>query len=137
MMKYYNRVLKNIESVTGTTDTTNHTLDKIGRRILLNYRGSFPYDQLPTLEDGESAIINQDKAGEPGSHWMAVFMANNKLYGYDSFGRSINKLVPIGEDIENDTEDKEQADEQTNCGARCLAFIYCVENCGLENALKI
>lgn len=102
--------------------------------------GSFPHDRLPPLKENEKAIINTDASGSPGEHWMAVTQAGGKLYGYDSFGRRIDTLVPAmapAQSVSNDTADKEQADAEQNCGARCLAWLYAVDRLGLQKAMLI
>lgn len=119
------------------SNVTNITLDAIGKNLIRGYKGSYPYDKLPDLKNGEKAIINQDSHDEPGSHWMAVCRVNGKLYGYDSFARNIERLIPIHKSISNDTKDREQTVKETNCGARSLAFLYAVDELGIDNAMKI
>jgi hypothetical protein len=126
-----------VKGIGHTKEITNPTIDTIGQHMLKGYVGSFPYDKLPQLGDDEKAIINTDKSGQPGEHWMAVCRVRGKTYGYDSYGRSINKLIPIERTVTNDTRDKEQSIAETNCGARSLAWLLTVQTLGIESAMKV
>lgn len=51
--------------------------------------GVFPSDKIPELSSNRSfaMVINTDKSTEPGSHWVAIFVENNKkLEFFDSYG---------------------------------------------------
>ena len=51
------------------------------------YRGSFPSDYVPTLEEGTFAIINTQPGNMQGEHWIMIANSRQKLYFADSLGR--------------------------------------------------
>jgi hypothetical protein len=99
------------------------------------YKGTFPAD-IPADKNGYS-IINLDSSDMGGSHWVA------KADGYiwDSYARDIVKKLPLqgkGQTLHNaDMLDSNQTKYEVDCGIRCLAWLYIVESCGIENAKKI
>ena len=92
------------------------------------------------------AILNLDTSGETGSHWVAYAREGPSVHHlYDSFGRMANDIVPMltnklsksGIRLIHDTEDAEQMDEQEDCGARSLAYLYAYEHFGHRLASSI
>ena len=68
----------------------NVSLKQIINRIPLvkyRYRGSFPSDYVPTLENYTLAIINTQPSNMQGEHWIMVADSCQKLYFADSLGR--------------------------------------------------
>ena len=66
----------------------NVSLQQIINRIPLlkyRYRGSFPSDYVPTLDNNTFAIINTQPSKMQGEHWIAN--SRQKLYFADSLGR--------------------------------------------------
>jgi hypothetical protein len=102
--------------VTTSTELNNACQSLFGKA----FQGVFPSDRIPRLVRHECAIANVDKSTQSGSHWIAMTPA----LVYDSFGRTNNKLIPHASLKQHDTElDAEQTDDETNCGARCIAFL--------------
>lgn len=131
-LEFLNHISKDIKKEWTTTEDLNN----YGFKHLKSYKGAFPYDRMPVLRNGQSCIVNQDKAGEPGIHWFAVVKSNNKLYGYDSYGRMMDKY--IHKKVINDQQDREQLlYNEENCGLRCLAWIHCYEKYGIRETMKI
>ena len=62
---YYKNVLQNIEKAVGNKTTDNFLLDRIGFKLIPNYKGTFSYDKRPKLNDNESMIINVDDSRSP------------------------------------------------------------------------
>ena len=62
---------------------------KINRIPLLKYRyrGSFPSDYVPTLDNDTFAIINTQPSNRQGEHWIIKPNSRQKLYFADSLGR--------------------------------------------------
>ena len=131
----YLAYLRRVESALGTGNTMNDKLDDYGFNNLKAFRGSYPYNVMPELKNGQSCLVNQDRAGQPGVHWFAVCKSRGKLYGYDSFGRKMDNY--IHKKVINDTIDREQLVKQNNCGQRSLAFIHVFEKHGIKKALQI
>jgi len=141
----YNKKLAEIEKQTGDKSTYLSQLNSVGRGLLrTKFRGVFPSDKIPKLNEIKPyCILNVDRSGEPGSHWVALArMDNGDTLFYDSFGRDGNKLIKNLEysgngRIVNTDDDVEQKMSETNCGARCLSFLCICDEYGADVAKLI
>ena len=143
-MKIYNSKLKILENLIGNDTTWLHELERAGKKLFgTKFSGVYPSDKVPKLTKSKCyCILNLDKSGEPGSHWIALAKVKDKIMFYDSFGRKGEKLIPTlklsGNGKIIDTQlDKEQKTLQTNCGARCLAWLWVFDECGSKVAYLI
>lgn len=141
----YNKVLKDIIiPLTGDKTTYLTELNGVGRKMLgVKFKGVFPADKIPKLHDlSPYAILNLDTSKEPGSHWVAIAKNGNSTYIYDSFGRTNIKIIPNlrysgnGRIIDTD-RDAEQDILQTDCGARCIAWLVFLDKWGIDCAKLI
>lgn len=101
--------------------------------------GVFPSDLIPKMKVGQYSILNLDKSGEPGSHWIAIFKDKAKVWVYDSFGRRSKKIIPLifksgNGKVFNTDLDAEQEIHEENCGARSLGWICVVDSLGIRDA---
>jgi hypothetical protein len=144
----YNKVLRDIiEPMTGDNSTYLTQLNGVGHKLFgCKFKGVFPSDKIPKLNDlAPYAILNLDTSKEPGSHWIAIakYPHENKTIMYDSFGRSDKKIIPTLKNSHNgiiydaDSTDVEQKLLETNCGARCLAFLVVYDRWGEDYAKLI
>ena len=51
------------------------------------YRGSFPSDYVPNLDNDTFAILNTQPSNMQGEHWIMIANFRQKLYFADSLGR--------------------------------------------------
>ena len=68
----------------------NVSLHQIVNRIPLlkyRYRGSFPSDYVPTLDNDTFAFINTQRSNMQGEHWIMIANSRQKLYFAYSPGR--------------------------------------------------
>ena len=113
--------------------------EKISRSLL----GTFSIDNIPVFNDDVfSIIINLSKQNEIGTHFIAVYVLENKILYFDSFGNQLNnsslkrylkkyKKSIIFSNIQL------QNLLSSHCGFFCIAFILCIENnITLDNFLK-
>lgn len=116
----------------GTTDTTE--LKKAGDRYIHHFNGVYSADRIPTINDNESCIVNLDDHDEDGTHWVALVRISDIIYFYDSFGRTYSNLLSGLNNgtlkVVNAERDAEQHIDELNCGQRCLAFLYMVNQYG-------
>ena len=73
-----------------TSKMDDVSLQQIINRIPLfkcRYRGSFPSDYVPTLDNDTFAIVNTQPSKMQGEHWILIANSRQVLYGADSFGR--------------------------------------------------
>ena len=91
-------------------------------------------------------IINTSHRKEEGEHWVALYVEDNTMFVYDSYARPSrnllktltkrakkNKIVVC----DSDRSDKEQRDNTEICGALCCAWLVCVQNYGIDSAMKV
>ena len=57
------------------------------------YRGSFPFDYFPTLDNDTFAIINTQPSNMQAEHWIMIANSRQKLYWTDSLGRKKYSLL--------------------------------------------
>ena len=146
--KLFNDYVKLYTKKYGVKGTTySDDLKKIARHELgKKFKGIFPSDIYPTphVANYSYCIVNTDPSHKNGTHWLAVYNTPTAFYIYDSFGRHTNRLVKKfhkrlsgqGKVIDS-RHDPEQTDSQTDCGIRSLAFLSCVKDIGVRNAIKI
>lgn len=143
--EYYNMCLKYIEqNKTGKKTTYSDELDIICREIFgVQFKGIFASDKIPKLSTlAPYCILNLDRSGEPGSHWVALAKYNKGAMLYDSFGRDDTTIIKdlrfSGNGKIIDTQsDAEQTLIQQNCGARCIAWLLVFHDLGAESAKLI
>jgi hypothetical protein len=126
----YNDYMDILKPYIGNDTTFTNDLKKKGKKVLgRGFRGVFASDKLPKINNKQMYIANLDKLNERGSHWIGVYKHNDKLYVYDSFGRSSKKIIPSifhrkGGGIVDTQYDPEQSVKEDNCGLRSIAALY-------------
>jgi hypothetical protein len=71
---------------------TNFQLEKLAKSLLGNsFLGVYPSDSMPPVNNfkNTSIIFNLSKHTEAGTHYIAVFFNNNKVFYFDSYGKSL------------------------------------------------
>lgn len=140
----YNKLLTHItHKLLGNNTTFMGELNNIGNRLFKKkYIGTFASDRIPVLKNNEMVILNLDKTGQSGSHWIAVKKIGKNAYVYDSFGRKSYKIIPSifnsgnGNIIDTDY-DAEQNINENDCGARSMAFLILITYFGVDYAMLI
>lgn len=97
------------------------------------FLGCFPSDNLPHVKTNKSfsVIINTDRKGKPGDHWLALICKKNKGYYFDSFGCpilefDIKKWAEKFINILYWSTKPIQSLKSNKCGAYCITFVKCV-----------
>ena len=146
--KLYNHYLtKKVYPLIGNKTTYLTQILGAGRKLFgVKFKGVFPSDKIPKLNDlNQYCILNLDSSEESGSHWIAlakcVYPSKDSII-YDSFGRDYKKIIPdlkyTGNGrIRNTDRDSEQKMLETDCGARCLAFLMVFDKHGKDAAMLI
>ena len=90
-----------------------------------SFRGVFLLDMLPKKPNRkECGIVNFDKSGGPGTHWVAWYKnVKNKIY-FDSYGVQppIEVIWYLGKPIYYNTDQVQPAGE-VFCGHLCLYLL--------------
>ena len=139
----FRTIKRKLIKVLGRKSTTDQQLSHIGQKLFgKKYIGTFSQDYKPKVSPKtQFFIINTDRKGGPGLHWVAVVKNNNTYYIYDSFARHAHKLVPVFTKgklfIESDKTDAEQRGASEICGVLCLAWLQIVDEFGIRKALLI
>lgn len=137
--KYKKEMIKHL----GRKSTTDKQLTALGKKLFgKKYIGTFSQDYRVKPQPAKQFfIINTDRKGRPGEHWVAVVKNNNTFYVYDSFARSSHRLIPVFSKnkvtINSDLSDAEQKGNSEVCGQLCLSWLSIVKECGIRNALLI
>ena len=142
LYNYY--LTQKIYPLIGDQTTYLSDLLGVGKQLFgVKFKGVFPSDKIPRLNDlSPYCVLNLDSSQEPGSHWIALAKLGDDTLVYDSFGRNYKRIIPNLDysqngRIVNTDKDAEQDILETDCGARCLAFLTVVDKHGKEAALKI
>ena len=98
------------------------------------FKGVYPINLLPySLGQSEAIIINLDESWKDGSHWVALYIDNNRIAHYfDSFGREpkgpILTLIEKCADNYLFNPNKYQGNSSTACGYFCMLFVLSVQS---------
>ena len=108
--------------------------------------GVLPKDLLPQQVDKPKLfIVNCDNSFNEGSHWVVIFLLNNKMSEYfDPLGDIPNKDFSNYLTDQSDTVkvsvQKCQSKTSTNCGKFCLFYCYFrarnYSMCEIQNLFK-
>jgi hypothetical protein len=143
--RFNKEILPLVESIIGNSTTTNFELNKIGKVLFgKQYLGTFAADRFPKKNlsiSPQFCILNLDKTGQPGSHWVGCVILKSSILIYDSFGRKSSEILPDtfnkGQIIQDTEYDPEQSIEQLNCGARCIAALVIFDTYGKKVFLSL
>ena len=137
-----------ITSVYGNEVTSNEDLIQIGRDVfksLSNHvvrNADYDFKRM----NGKYGIINIDNG--PGIHWCSTFQRGRVITVFDSFDRRIERLMAdfctrakregyIVKQTKDKNHRREQRDEQSDCGQRCIAWLILSKAMGVEFASLI
>ena len=79
-----------------------------------------------TIKSG-AYVVSLDKFGDSGTHWIALYVKNNEVIYFDSFGADYvpDALMHFIKNSNNKTNIfRIQADNSIMCRYFCIAFIY-------------
>lgn len=93
------------------------------------YGGCYPSDKIPQPRKIPIAyVINEDKSGNPGTHWVAIFILSPyHAYYFDSYAGTPNNMVAkYLKQFSRVTRNinRYQAPNTSTCGFYTLYFIY-------------
>ena len=90
------------------------------------FNGVYSRDNLPNKIKDEAYVINLDEYSDIGTHWIALYVNNNIVTYFDSFG-----VEHITKEIKTFIKNRNiktnifriQAYDSIMCGYFCIAFI--------------
>ena len=134
ILKQYEQTLMMVEDILGNAVTTNTQLDKLGFLIFKNdYLGTFSSDKIPKyIRSNTCFILNTDssKSANKTGHWVGFYKLNGKLWYYDSFARSKEKLSNFWKNkrmYSANKTDRTQSYEESDCGSRSMSFLILIK----------
>ena len=66
---------------------SNIYIDQLMNKISWSFRGTFSANNIPKFKDNFfSLIVNLSNEGETGTHFIAIFITENKILYFDSLG---------------------------------------------------
>ena len=88
--------------------------------------GAYSRDNLPKTIKNGAYVINLDEYADAGTHWIALYVKNNEVIYFDSFG-----IEHVPEEIKRFIGHKNtkiniyrtQADNSIACGYFCIGFV--------------
>ena len=97
------------------------------------FNGVYSRDNLPRIKDA-AYVINLDEYSDIGTHWFALYVRNNNVTYFDSFGvQHIPKEIKefINRPLSSASQNKDittnifrvQAYDSVMCGYFCVGFI--------------
>ena len=90
------------------------------------FNGVYSRDNLPKTIKNGAYIKNLDKYGDVGTHWVALYVENNEITYFDSFGvEHVPKEMKrsIGHKNTKTNIFRIQADNSIMCGYFCIGCI--------------
>ena len=110
---------------------SNFDLEDAARKLKIPYfKGVFLLDTLPRKPNKkECGIVNLDKSGGPGTHWVAWYKNSKTKIYLDSYGIQPPKEVKkyLGKGINYNT-DRVQTAGEVFCGHLCLYVLKELSN---------
>ena len=90
------------------------------------FNSVYSRDDLPKTKRNGAYVINLDEYEDVGTHWIALYVKNNKITYFDSFG-----VEHVPKEVKRFIEHKSikrnifriQADNSIMCGYFCIGFI--------------
>ena len=90
------------------------------------FNGVYSGDNLPKIIKNESYVIKLDEYADVGTHWIVLYVKNNEVIYFDSFGvEHVPKEIKgfIGHKNTKTNIFRIQADNPIMCGYFCIGFI--------------
>ena len=91
------------------------------------FNGVYSRDNLPKIKDG-AYVINLDEHSDIGTHWVHLYVSNNDVTYFDSFGvehiaKEIKAFIDRSLSIATNIF-RIQVYDSTMCRYFCIGFIY-------------
>ena len=95
------------------------------------FRGVYARDTLPRKPRQGFYVVNFDKNGESGSHWICIRIGKSSNTYFDSYGRTpppfakacFTKFLGLKKKLQKNTKQL-QSDFSTTCGQWCIYYIW-------------
>jgi len=147
MFKHFNEYKNNIISEIGIEPMYDDQIKKYGKVHFNNFGGVYPHDKLKP-QNYKCYVVNTGNSNSAGYHWIGIYVTPNNFYVFDSYHRDIHSIVKDAEKIKGNRNiivskwtqpiQKDTDQKQENiCGQLSLAWLHCVKDYGIRNAILI
>ena len=110
---------------------TNDYVETLGKKHCKSFIGVFPCNIHPEINKSTkqfSLIFNESKHNESGTHFVAVYSNNNKIFYFDSLGLKCENeyVLKFLKSFEKEIIQNSKQIQSYNsifCGYFCLAFV--------------
>jgi hypothetical protein len=120
--------------------------NSVGKKQLKsNWGGCLPWDKVK-IKPNTYYIVNTSSAGNSGIHWMGLVTTDSTAYLWDSYNRSVKKLVPglirlikkSGFKLGVSDHPMEQIGTTSQvCGHESLSWLLLVRDVGIQRAVLV
>lgn len=124
----------------------NEEIDYIGKKFLKNHWGGcFAWNRVH-VSPNKFYIINTSSSGHEGIHWMALAVIGKTAYLWDSYNRSVRRLLPHlvrslinhGFKVISTDHPMDQIGTSSQvCGHESLAWLMTVKDIGIKRASHV
>lgn len=97
--------------------------------LKFKFVGCFPADMTPKqLDENRFFIVNTDRKGSVGTHWLLVARRNNKIYYGDSLGKNLKTYenIKLSYNLPVVQLAKSRLQKSNLCALYCIYFAYAV-----------
>ena len=147
MLKIFNKYKDEIINEFGIKPMYEDQINKYGYKHLKHFGGVYPHDKFKP-EDNKCYIINTGNHNSVGYHWVACYIKPTHLFLFDSFHREPHKIIHDIDKIAGRRQivvsswpeaiQKDYLEKEENiCGQLSLAWLRCVNDYGIYNAILI
>lgn len=140
-----NQLIDQIESVMGVNrEWDSNELTALCKKTMRSQFNSVcAWDEYVPNKDRPYSIVNTNN--QTGEHWIGVYYVKKTVYCYDSFARTMKRLMKdfieriksMGLKLIFCNKKQDQAEEQKNCGLRSFVFIYLTSIYGIRQTRNI
>ena len=94
--------------------------DAVKRLKISSFRGVFLLDTLPKKLNKKECVVNFDKSGGPGTHWVALYKNGKTKIYFDSYGvrPPLEIIRYLGKPIHYNTDQLQPAGKVFCCHLR-------------------
>ena len=123
----------------GDQTTGEMELAQAAQAVLQRFNGVVAANEVPPHGDG-AWVVNEQRRGHGGTHWMGVVRLGGVTYFWDSFGRTAQAVFPHeawAQGAVSAEADVEQQRDESLCGQATIAWLGVVEQLGISAALHV
>ena len=88
-----------------------------------HFRGTFSWDTVPDLDEGDSCVVNTHCQELRGEHWIVYLYMDGKLQFFDSYGEHPSRYPGLPQKVDEFNDRQIQNIDSQVCGHYCVLFL--------------